>query len=1254
MTRWTFILKSLRFHGRTQTPVVLSVAAATAVLTGALIVGDSMRGSLRELALGRLGNIEFAMVSEDFFRTRLADELAAHEKFEHRDFSVAAPAILLQVAAKAITENGTTGPHAVDVTLIGCDERFWRLSQNENKPQNAPGDFKAIVNRPLANELEINKGGEVNFYVRQTSDIPDDSTLARKAGVLASTGQLAVAEVLPAEGLAAFSVSPAQQAPRVAFVSLSALQRALERNGRANAIFVGTTGKKPMARDASAIRDLLEPTLDDLGFELTRIVRKSDATGEPVYSYLSLTSRRMVFDGEAVLRAVRRAADSPLPHGEGFGVRGEPSLPLPRGEGLGVRGKAPRPQVTPLYTYLANTIALGDFPRRKAAIGVEVVSIAAGGWAELALRPLVDRWADADIPYSTVTAADFETFPGRLVDDRGQPVETLADDEIALSSWTMRELGAQLGDTITLEYFEPENAHGTPVERVARFKLAAIAPLEQKPSANNAAAIPPPTPFNDPDLTPTVPGITDEETIADWEAPFPYDGRRITVRDDAYWDTYRTTPKAFLTLDAGRALWGSRFGDTTSLRITRAPGQVDPWKDGEIAVLRRRIAEELDEQDELGPLRILPIRQRAVAASAGTTPFDVLFVGFSMFIIAAALLLVVLTYRLGLQRRAAEIGTLAAIGIRRVRIGGMLASEGAIVALFGGWIGVLGGVCYGWLMIVGLRTLWVGAIITPFLTLRVGEWSLLIGYLAGAGAAVISLLLTLWGLRNVATRRLMAGATTETALAARKPAGWISLLVGAVAALAAIALALLAGGLSPQAQAGAFFGAGSLALLAALALAWRWLRSAGRRSSLSLSLAGLAFRGAARNPLRSVLTIGLVGAASFLIVAMGAFQLSPTDQGSGGFPLIAESDAPLFSNPAAPHAAEEYGFSPEVEETLQAATMYPLRLRQGDDASCLNLFRPQQPRVIGVTSQFARHYDDAGVTPFAFSGHLKIQTAEKSTTPNPWRLLPLTETANDGRRSRQPNTEPLGGKENPVPVILDQATALYSLQLYGGPGEAFSVADGGGPGGVTHYRVVGLLSGSVLQGSLLIGEADFQRLFSDSGGYRYFFIDAPSGKIDEVAAACENALAEYGMDVTTAESRLERLNAVQNTYLQTFQSLGGLGLVLGAFGLAAAQVRSVLERRKELALLRAVGFRRRRLSRMILLETVFLIVAGLAVGTLAALITTVPHYFTRGVSFPAVTLLLLVSTVLAAGLLAGAFAARAAASENILAALRGE
>src|SRR3954469_15842759 len=94
MSAWRFILVSLRHYRRIHLAVAAGVAVATAVLTGALLVGDSMRGSLRDLTLERLGRIDSAVVAAHPFRAELANKLAREPSFRER-FSSAQSAILV-------------------------------------------------------------------------------------------------------------------------------------------------------------------------------------------------------------------------------------------------------------------------------------------------------------------------------------------------------------------------------------------------------------------------------------------------------------------------------------------------------------------------------------------------------------------------------------------------------------------------------------------------------------------------------------------------------------------------------------------------------------------------------------------------------------------------------------------------------------------------------------------------------------------------------------------------------------------------------------------------------------------------------------------------------------------------------------------------------------------------------------------------------------------------------------------------------
>ncbi len=130
--------------------------------------------------------------------------------------------------------------------------------------------------------------------------------------------------------------------------------------------------------------------------------------------------------------------------------------------------------------------------------------------------------------------------------------------------------------------------------------------------------------------------------------------------------------------------------------------------------------------------------------------------------------------------------------------------------------------------------------------------------------------------------------------------------------------------------------------------------------------------------------------------------------------------------------------------------------------------------------------------------------------------------------------------------------------------------------------------------------------------------------------------------------------SIQNTYLATFQSLGGLGLLLGTFGLAAVQLRNIFERRGELALLRAEGFATRRLSAMVMLENAALLFGGLAIGGLAALVVVAPHWISGGAAPPWVSLLATLGAVAVVGGLVSLLAVQAMLKSPILPALRGE
>jgi putative ABC transport system permease protein len=241
-----------------------------------------------------------------------------------------------------------------------------------------------------------------------------------------------------------------------------------------------------------------------------------------------------------------------------------------------------------------------------------------------------------------------------------------------------------------------------------------------------------------------------------------------------------------------------------------------------------------------------------------------------------------------------------------------------------------------------------------------------------------------------------------------------------------------------------------------------------------------------------------------------------------------------------------------------------------------------------------------------------------------------------------------------VPAVADATSLQYVLHAAVGDTMAVDV----GLSKPITLRFVGALRDSVLQGELIIGEAQFVRLFPDARGFRFFLIESDevrtSGQAAAFAGVIEKELQPFGVDAVSTTERLAAFHRVENTYLSTFQALGGLGLVLGTIGLAAVMFRNVLERRRELALLRAVGYDRSHVRLMIVAETVFLLLAGLVAGVVCALIAVMPAWLSHGGSAPGLGLGLLIAAIAAAGIVSAAVATRAAVSGRLLDALRAE
>jgi ABC-type antimicrobial peptide transport system permease subunit len=1242
VTLGRLLRRNLRFHWRGNFAVFLGVAVGTAVLTGALLVGDSLRGSLRDVAERQLGWVNYALLAPRFFTAQLAEYLQATRK---RDLSLhpqdksasteSLPVIVLQASITA-DKPGGVARRAGRVTVWGVDGNFWgihdagdldRLARSgfssllpwtrakqarqfmetiersmerrnrwaeqasEAAARKAGGDV-IVLNGPLATELGVEPNDTVTLQLQKASAVPRESLLGRRDDVVESL-TLRVAQVLADSDPAnQFNLHPSPAAPRDAFVPLPLLQNRLNQAGHINGILVGG----PLWSVPETLRKSM--TLDDWGLVLHDPRSRADSLFARIDKKAGEHLTRNQWRDRLGAGLARMADAEGTQHRAAvqdyYAARGYLSLesrqmllePPVAAAALKV-AKDMSWRAAPTLVYLANSIQEGD----------------------------------KSIPYSVVAALD-PALTAPLGPFLPSGVKQLKDDEIILADWKESPLPMKVGDPITLTYFQPEE-QGRLAERSATFRLAGVLPMDSandKPLSFTVA--------DDPDLTPEFPGITDKLTLNDWNPPFPYDNKRVKKRDEEYWKKYRTTPKAYITLAAGQKLWSSRFGNLTSIRL--APPAVNDLEKA-AAEFRRRLLLELE--PEKGGFVFDPVRERALKASGGGTDFGELFLYFSFFLIVAALLLVGLLFRLNLDRRASEIGLLLAAGYRRRTVRRLLLAEGGVIAALGGLLGTAGAIGYAWLLLELLRAWWPGTLDRSLLRLYVTAPSVLIGYFA---ALIVSLLTIAWAVRMLGTvspSALLAGATGDTKTTAAGPPRWSRRL--AVAGLVCGLILIAFGGRvrDHEARAGMFFTGGFLLLTAGLAAVWSLLRRPRGPATAQANVSALGVRNAARHPVRSLLTAGLLASAAFLIVAVESFRREPDkdflskSSGSGGFALLAEAVLPLYQDlnrgPGRDDITEKLENKKLPTTALNDATFFGLRLRSGDDASCLNLYQPGRPRLIGVPHNLVERGG------FQFADTVASTPEQRA---NPWLLLETP--AEDG-------SVPVFGEKNTVEWML-KSKLDGVIEVPNERGEKVKL------------RLVGLLQDSVFQGELLMSEANFLRLYPSQEGYTFFLIDVPPQQAADVKGLLETALADRGFEVTPTAKRLEAYLAVENTYLSTFQALGGLGLLLGALGLAVVLLRGVWERRGELALLRALGFRRQTLGWLVLVENAFLLLVGLGIGVAAALLAVAPHVYGSGADVPWLRLLGLLSLVLIVGLLAGAAAMRSTLRAPLLPALRRE
>ncbi len=748
----------------------------------------------------------------------------------------------------------------------------------------------------------------------------------------------------------------------------------------------------------------------------------------------------------------------------------------------------------------------------------------------------------------------------------------LEADEIIINRWLADTLGAGIGDHVSVKYFELTSSNHFE-EKERRFKVRQIAEMDDLALERR--------------LAPQFPGLTDVDRCTDWDVGIPMEEEPLEDKaNEAYWEQYRQTPKAIVSLKAGQDMWGNRFGNLTSVRWLAGSGIEEAFRKSF--------------NPEAAGFVFQPVREQALASVDNAMDFGQLFVGMSFFLIVAALLLTGLLFVFGVQQRAEEMGILLATGWSQGRVRALFLLEGGTISLVGSSVGAWLGTGYTKLLILGLANYWKGAVANSAIQYFSRSSTIVVGAVASFICAMTAMGMAMWRqAKHPARELLMADFSQEFNVdgASSSDPTQRSRMLHLLWLLPAMAIGIVIYARVSEMESITmpFFGAGALLLVSGMLFCGILFRRMSRLESL-LHMNGMALRNVARRRGRSLTAVGLLACGCFLVFAVSSMKEDVTAHadeawsGTGGFNWFGESTLP-------------------INDPLGDIR---LRVRDGDDASCLNLNRARVPRLLGVD-------------PGAMSARNAFFAKE-----DVWHLL--KEELPDGA----------------VPALVgDTDTAMWGLEAKTGieKGDVLGYHDEAGRS--FNIKLVGTLPMrlSVFQGTILIAEERFVEKFPSEDGYRMFLMDTP----------VESRLYDRaGLDVAPAAERLMEFYAVESTYLTMFLVLGALGLAVGSMGMGVVVLRNVQDRRAEIALLRAVGYRTVTLRKLLAIEHGILLVAGLVVGMLASAVAMVPALIVTLSRLPYGLLLGLLCAVGGCGVICMMLAINIALRGDVLKGLRNE
>jgi putative ABC transport system permease protein len=689
---------------------------------------------------------------------------------------------------------------------------------------------------------------------------------------------------------------------------------------------------------------------------------------------------------------------------------------------------------------------------------------------------------------------------------------------------------------------------------------------------------------------------------------------KIRDKDEDYWNIYRGTPKAYISIESGQKLWQNQFGNLSAIRFDST--QYHPEK------LKKQILGDLKPQDF--NLVFLPVYQQGIDATVNAVDFGQLFLSLSFFVIVAGVLLSILIHVFNSQSRSSETGLLLGLGFSKKQILRLKFLESLFVIVPAGIIGAAFGIFYNYLIMAGINSVWNDVVRTNMIELDINASTLAIGSFSGI---IISLISIYFANRKILKQQVAVSIKDFVSNANSSRKSLINKSLAFICMILGIALVIYSIGTSIEKNSGLFLISGALLLIAIvlfISVYFDYLHN--KNNSKLLSINGLVLKNAGRNKSRSISSILLLALGSFVIIITGAnrrtfFEASESNQsGTGGYLYWAETSIPIPYNLNTSEGQIKMGFSKDdLPKDITFSQFYSL---DGDDASCLNLNQVQKPKILGVNAkEFAKRNS------FSFAS-----LSEKTDKSNPWLSLYQSKSS------------------NLIPAIADETVLTWGLKKSVGDTLIYLNEKGER----INVLIVGALNNSIFQGNLLISDSLFLLNFPSAGGSRIMLLDASKNEKDKIAESLNNILVDYGIELSQTTQRLAEFNSVTNTYLSVFMALGGLGMLIGTIGLGIVLLRNIQERKSELALMLAIGFSRANINSIIIKENLYLLISGLVTGIVAAIFGILPSILSPSFEIPGAFLFSIVILVFINGFLWIYFPVKMAVKADIVGVLKEE